>query len=97
MKRKSSSRTWSWNPLGLLRTLKLGRGKSIRQTFVPRLEQLESRLVPANVDVLSGHYDSLLSGQNLQEITLTPANVNATDFGMLFNAPIDGQAYAQPL
>jgi hypothetical protein len=66
------------------------------------LEMLETRVTPANVDVLSYHYGNLeqfpfLNGQNLHEQTLTPANVNATNFGTLFNSPIDGQAYAQPL
>jgi Abnormal spindle-like microcephaly-assoc'd, ASPM-SPD-2-Hydin len=36
-------------------------------------------------------------GQNLQESILTPANVNATNFGMLFNWQTDGNIYAQPL
>jgi hypothetical protein len=68
-----------------------------RRNSRPILELLEDRVVPANVDVLSYHYNLLLTGQNLQETTLTPANVNATNFGVLFNQPIDGQAYAQPL
>jgi hypothetical protein len=54
-------------------------------------------VTPANVPVLSGHYDAFLSGGNTQETTLTPANVNPTNFGNLANYPIDGYAYAQPL
>jgi hypothetical protein len=54
------------------------RGKPARKTFRPVLERLEIRLAPANVDVLSFHNDPFLSGQNLQEQDLTPANVNAT-------------------
>src|SRR5262249_31216885 len=61
------------------------------------LEALETRLAPANVPVLSGHYDPFLSGANTQETTLTTANVNATNFGRLFNYPVDGYTYAQPL
>jgi fibronectin type 3 domain-containing protein len=61
------------------------------------LEALESRPAPANVDVLSYHNDSSLSGQNLQEEVLTPGNVNATNFGNLFNKAVDGYVYAQPL
>src|SRR5262249_40118086 len=60
------------------------------------VEQLESRVTPANVPILSGHYDGLLSGANTQETVLTPATVNPTNFGNLFNYAIDGYAYAQP-
>src|SRR5262249_15805545 len=45
----------------------------------------------------SGHYDSFLSGANTHETVLTPANVDPTNFGNLFNYAIDGYAYAQPL
>src|SRR5262249_51370348 len=60
-------------------------------------EFLEPRLAPANVDVLSWHNDSVLSGANNQEEILTPANVNSSNFGLLFSYPVDGQVYAQPL
>src|SRR5262245_13103365 len=63
----------------------------------PDLEALESRLAPANIPILSGHYDGFLSGANTQESILTPTNVNPTNFGNLFNYTIDGYAYAQPL
>jgi hypothetical protein len=49
------------------------------------------------VDVLSAHNDTFLSGQNLMEVILTPANVNASSFGKLFSKPVDGCVYAQPL
>jgi hypothetical protein len=67
------------------------------------LERLETRLAPANVDVLRYHYDFSLTGQNLQEQVLhpgpasDPTALNATNFGTLFSYPIDGQAYAQPV
>jgi hypothetical protein len=61
------------------------------------MESLETRLVPANVPVLSGHYDAFLSGANTQETALTPANVNPASFGNLFNYAVDGYTYAQPL
>ena len=68
-----------------------------RRSFRPLLELLETRLAPANVDVLSYHNDPLLTGANLQEQILTPANVDATDFGRLFTDKVDGYVYAQPL
>ncbi|HEV3204894.1 MAG TPA: hypothetical protein VGY77_10945, partial [Gemmataceae bacterium] len=74
-----------------------------RRSFRPLVERLETRLAPANVDVLSYHYDLSLTGQNLQEDVLhpgpasDPTALNATNFGTLFSQPIDGQAYAQPV
>lgn len=65
--------------------------------FRPLLEGLETRLAPANVDILSYHDDSLLTGQNLQEQNLTLANVNVTNFGKLFSQAVNGPIYAQPL
>ena len=71
--------------------------KSRRPSLRLFLEHLETRLAPANVDVLSYHYDGLLSGNDPFETALTPASVNTTNFGLLFSQPIDGQAYATPL
>jgi hypothetical protein len=68
-----------------------------RFCFQPRLETLEPRLAPANVDVLSFHYDALLSGNNANEQNLTLTNLNPTNFGRLFTEPVDGQIYATPL
>src|SRR5262245_27872916 len=73
------------------------RRRRARATFRPAVEQLESRVTPANVDVLTSHYDAALSGVNTQETVLTPAHVNATEFGLLFSQPTDGYVYAQPL
>jgi hypothetical protein len=47
--------------------------------------------------MLSWHNDPAISGQNLNETTLTPSNVNQTMFGKLASYPLDDQAYAQPL
>lgn len=37
------------------------------------------------------------TGQDLSEVTLTPANVNSTQFGKLVSYAVDGAIYAQPL
>jgi len=70
---------------------------SLKRPFRPRVEHLETRLAPANVDVLTYHYDALLGGSNNQETILTPANVNVDSFGKLFTQPVDGYVYATPL
>jgi hypothetical protein len=41
--------------------------------------------------------DNFRTGQNLAESILTPATVNASQFGLLFADALDGAAYAQPL
>jgi chitodextrinase len=74
-----------------------GRRTPRRSALRPTLEALEARLTPTNVSVLTNHYDNFLSGSNTQETDLTPANVNATNFGKLFSQPVDGYVYAQPL
>ena len=51
----------------------------------------------SQISVLTQHYDSARTGQNTQETILTHANVNPTQFGLLFTHPLDGQMTAQPL
>src|SRR5579863_4685275 len=51
----------------------------------------------SQVDVLTQHNDNARTGANLQEVELTPANVNKAQFGMLFKRVVDDQLYTQPL
>ena len=56
-----------------------------------------SATAPAGTDVLTYHNDNSRSAQNLAETTLTPANVNATQFGLLRVLAADGLVDGQPL
>ena len=60
------------------------------------LELLEVRRLLAT-NITQYHVDSQSTGANLTETQLTPSNVNAADFGQLYNTPLDGQVYAEPL
>ncbi len=62
----------------------------------PLLEGLEARRLLAT-NITQYHVDSQSTGANLTETQLTPADVNAADFGQLYNTPLDGQVYAEPL
>jgi hypothetical protein len=47
--------------------------------------------------VFTQRYDNCRTGQNIQEVSLTPSSVVDGEFGKLFALPVDGQVYAQPL
>jgi hypothetical protein len=51
----------------------------------------------ADVSVTTAHNDNARTGLNSAETALTPANVNATNFGRIFTLAVDGHVYAQPL
>jgi len=53
--------------------------------------------VRAQVSVLTQHNDNTRTGANLQETTLTVANLNNANFGKLAFRLVDGDIYAQPL
>jgi hypothetical protein len=53
--------------------------------------------LPAGAQVLTAQYDNARTNATLNETVLTPANVNARQFGKLFSFPVDGDVYAQPL
>src|SRR5260370_1195728 len=52
---------------------------------------------PTPAQVLTAQYDNARTGTNLNERMLTPANVNAAQFGRLFTLKVDGDVYPQPL
>ena len=53
--------------------------------------------VASAIDVVTYHYDNLRTGQNLNETTLTTANVIQSKFGKLGELMVNGKVDAQPL
>ena len=53
--------------------------------------------LPAAAQVLTAQYDNARTDATLHETRLTPAKVNARQFGKLFSFAVDGDVYAQPL
>jgi hypothetical protein len=58
---------------------------------------LLSLAVSAQTSILTQHYDTARTGQNISETILNPTNVNSVAFGKLFSIPVQGYVYAQPL
>lgn len=58
---------------------------------------IAARPVAAQVDVTIQHNDNARTGANVSETELTTMNVNAAQFGKLFERAVDHQIYAQPL
>jgi len=52
---------------------------------------------PASLSILTYHDDNSRTGLNSNETALTPANVNATQFGKLGTLPVTGLVDAEPL
>ena len=52
---------------------------------------------PVLWDVLTQHANAARTGAQLNETTLTPANVTPSTFGRLYERHVDGQVIAQPL
>ena len=71
----------------------------------PALERLRCARDPCNYfgaaagaqRVITSQYDNARTGTNLNETTLTPANVNVQHLGKIFTLHVDGDVYAQPL
>ena len=60
-------------------------------------ERLEDRWLLAATNILTYLGDLAGTGANVNESTLTPADVNSTQFGKQFTSSVDGQVFAQPL
>jgi hypothetical protein len=70
---------------------------SIGLVFFATVVVAGSAAAQSPVAVTTYHYDTLRTGWNSNETTLTPQNVNATTFGILKTVTLDNQVDAQPL
>lgn len=71
----------------------------IKKPFLPLFSAFVALcgVAAAQVSVLTQHNDNARTGANLQETTLTPANVNVNQFGKLFTRIVADIIWAQPL
>lgn len=58
---------------------------------------VNSSTTSSALDVVTYHYDNMRTGQDVNEMTLTPSNVNVNTFGKLGEFSVDGLVDAQPL
>jgi hypothetical protein len=81
-------------------SMKRSRNITIPSLFAVWMTTLVLLAVPSahsQVSVLTQHNDVARTGQNLSETILTPANVNAAQFGKLYLEKVDGAIAGQPL
>ena len=79
------------------RSARAGTARPSRILWAVTLVWTVASTAHAQVDMLTWHNDLAHTGQNLQETTLTPANVIVSSFGKLFSVKVDGWVYGQPL
>jgi len=84
----SQSAQTGWSGKHRLGTLSLGVGLVVLGLL---------SVAVAQAPFLTSHGDNTRTSANTTETLLDPSNVNKTNFGRLFNYPIDYQALAQPL
>ena len=76
------------------------RGKTLRSIAAPICAAallVWPMLARASHDVLTYRYNLNRDGANTNEAILSPENVRPSTFGKLFECPVDGFLYAQPL
>jgi len=72
-----------------------------RVTAISTLTQQSATVVINVIDptlkIVTSHNDVQRTGQNNNEVILTPSDVNQNTFGKLASYPVDGEIYGQPL